>query len=258
MKGKIRAWLTAAGAALLSAAALSIHAGAAGSIEDVYAALREIGAPDGFIQSIQNQYEQSEHDEFGMMVTFRSGTVYQTYDVMAENVYIFEDDIDEYIKSHVFPLTTTPPVDVMWYEVTTAVTEKPFAHLTLAEQQAYVASLSEADREIFLSSLTPEQRKSILKQLSTGDKSAVMDILTEMGATLGAYVTVDGFEGNSINYSVRNGNGDLLDTSVLGSSVDDTGWDLTVPVLGASAAIVLALFGMAGNLRAAAKREQHA
>lgn len=256
MKGKFITALTAFGAALLAGAAMCMPAGAAGSIEDVYAALREIGAPEGFIQSVQNQYEQSEHDENGMMVTFQDRTVYQTYEVMAENVYIYEDDIDAYINKYVFPAATTAPPAEMWQEATTATTAQPFAKLTLAEQQTYIASLSEADREAFLSSLTAEQRRSILKQLNPSDKSAVLDILTEMGAKIGAYVTIDSIEGNNINFSVRNGSGELVDSAVLGSSVEDTGWDLTVPVLGAAAAIILAMFGMAANLRAAARREK--
>ena len=48
MKGMSKA-AAAAAAVLLSAGMMSLHAGAAGTIEDVYAALREIGAPDGFI-----------------------------------------------------------------------------------------------------------------------------------------------------------------------------------------------------------------
>lgn len=254
MKGTSKA-AAAAAAVLLSAGMMSLHAGAASTIEDVYAALREIGAPDGFIQSLQNQYDQSEHDEFGMMITYQDKTVYQTYEVLAENIYIFEDDIDAYLESHVFPPSTQAFTRTIWERATTASTERPFSELSLAEQQNYVSSLTEGDRAAFLSSLSAAQRKSILKQLSPSDKSVVLDIITEMGETIGAYVTIDSIEGNNINYSVRDGSGELIDSAVLGSRVDDTGWDLTVPVLGSAAAIVLALFGMTANLRAAAKRE---
>ena len=251
--GKIAA---AACSAWLAACCLALPTGAASTIEDVYAALTDFGYPDSFVQTVKNTYEQSVHDEYGMFITFADGsTEYKTFTEIETGILLNSDKVDEYLAEYVLVSTAPPAALAIGETQTTVSTAQPFSKLKLEEQQAYLASLSEADRAAFLQSLTPEQRKSILKQLSMTDKTAVFEILKSLGEDIGAYVTVDSVEGNNINYSVRDGNGDLIASEVLGMAVDDTGWDLTIPVLGACGSILLACAGFFGNLRAGKRRE---
>lgn len=221
---------------------------AAETVDDVYDALRAIGAGDSFIATVRNQYEQNPHDENGMTI---NGT-YDTYANWAEYIYIYEDDINDYIASRVFTtttpaVTTAPAGSTETTTVTTAVTEVPFSQLTLEEQKAYVASLSEEERAAFLAALSPADRRSILKQLETDDKAAVLAILTDLGEDLGVYITIDTVKDDGIGYSVRDSSGNLLDSTVLGYQIDSTGWDTTLPVLLSCGAILLALCGIAAT-----------
>ena len=85
---KLTACLAAAAAVILSGSVLPLNA-SAGSVEDVYDAMRRIGMPESMIQEAKLQYQNTEHDENGMSI---NGT-YFTYDVWADMVEIYEDDI---------------------------------------------------------------------------------------------------------------------------------------------------------------------
>ena len=45
-------------------------------------------------------------------------------------------------------------------------------------------------------------------------------------------VTVDSISESEVRFSVRDRDGRLIDASGVGLTVDPTGWDMTVPVLG--------------------------
>lgn len=220
----------------------------AATVEDVCDAMREIGAGESFIQSVRNSYAQEPHDENGMTIRGK----YDTYTNWVEYIYIYEEEINDYLADHVFPdepaqttAATTAAAGASGSTVTqtTAVTQKPFHQMTLDEQKAYLASLSTEERAVFLASLTAEERKSILKQLSADDKAAVLAILTKMGADLGVHVAIDSIEGDTVSYSVRDDNGNLIDSAVLGYQVDSTGWNLTLPLLLSCLAMLLAVCG---------------
>jgi len=237
--------LTLSAAAALCSFAL--HASAE-TIEDVCDALREIGAGDSFIQSVRNSYDQEPHDENGMTINGR----YDTYANWVEYVYIYEDDINDYIMSHVFTTQTTAATETpgsvtqttaVTTAVTAVVTEVPFSKMSLDEQKVYVASLSDEEREQFLASLSADDRRSILKQLGLDDKTAVLAILTDMGNDLGVHVSIDGISGDTVSYSVRDDSGNLLDAAVLGYQIDSTGWDLTLPLLLSCGAVLIAVCG---------------
>ena len=72
------------------------------------------------------------------------------------------------------------------------------------------------------------------------------------------HISVDQLDGNGINYSVRSSDGTLIDVSNVGTTVDDTGWNTTVPVLAGSAMILGAVGGLMMLVRRRNGEEQDA
>lgn len=265
MKHKLIVRAAAASAMLCSLLAMPLHS-AASSVEDVYEAMRRIGLPESMIQEAMLQYQNTEHDDEGMTI---NGT-YFPYDVWADMVELYADDIweevgkqfnvsgadiKEAMSQQDQPAETTPAAEQQG-DAQPAVTEgpaepepvyqtdKPFINMTLEEKQAFVASLPEEERAAFLASLSTAERNSIIKQMSTDSQANIANGFIELGEQLGMHISVDQLDGSGINYSVRNGDGTLIDVSSVGITVDETGWDTTVPVLCGGALIL----GAAGGI----------
>lgn len=268
---KRAAFLAASAAVLLCGAALPFSA-AANSVEDVYAAMRRIGLPESMIQEAKLQYQNTEHDENGMSINGN----YFTYDVWADMVEIYEDDIwnevgkqfnisGEEIKQAAATEPAQPASNGSGSTSTTAASqkpavsvepEKPFVNMSLDEKKEYVASLPENERAGFIANLTTTERNSIIKQMDTDSQANIASGFIQLGEELGMHISVDELGGNGINYSVRNSEGTLIDVSSVGTSVDDTGWDTTIPVLGGSAMILSAVGGLILFTRKQRREEQ--
>lgn len=232
---------TAAAAGLLCTALLPLHA-AASSVEDVYAAMRRIGLPESMVQEAKIQYQNTEHDENGMSINGN----YFTYDVWADMVELYEDEIWNEVgnqfgvtKEAIKEAAAAEPED------TPAQTDPEFVQMTLEEKQAYVAAMPEEERASFIAGLSTAERNSIIKQMSADSQANIASGFIALGEQLGMHVSVDQLDGSGINYSVRNSDGTLIDVSTVGTGVDDTGWNTTVPVLSACAMILGAVGGVA-------------
>ncbi len=268
---KLSAGISAAAAVLLCGAAMPFAASAE-SVEDVYEAMRRIGLPESMVQEAKLQYQNTEHDDEGMKIN----DTYLTYDVWSDMVELYEDDIwnevgkqfgvtGEEIKQASAaepqqPAQTQPPAAASTESGKTAPapaqTEapakpavsvepaKPFINMTLDEKKEYVASLPENERAGFIAGLSNTERNSVIKQMSTESQANIASGFIQLGEQFGMHISVDQLDGSGINYSVRNSDGTLIDVSSVGTSVDDTGWNTTVPVLGGSAMILGAVGGL--------------
>lgn len=232
-----------------AAASLAVPVSAAATIEDVWQAMSEAGMPEAFILDTRNQYPNSVHDDKGMEMN----GVYRTYEewvtlihengamyvwsVIAEEMCVPVEALIEHYNQKSDPSHQDDPP----YEPSVK-PEKPFAEMTLEEKRAYVASLPEEERAAFLANLSPEERNSILKQLDPDKKQDVVQGVVDLGKQMGMTVTVD--DADSFRFSVRDRNGNLVDSASFGLTVDPTGWNTTAPVLAASGMILLSLGGM--------------
>ncbi|MBR6107148.1 MAG: hypothetical protein IKQ39_03985 [Oscillospiraceae bacterium] len=255
--------------AALTAVCGSVNASAEGSVQDVYDAMRRIGMPESLIQNAKTQFQNTPHDDEGMSI---NGTYY-TYDVWADLVEINQDSIwDEVGKqfglsgeelkasyatatqpTETVPAdsskgtgstktTVTPAITTTKPSVTTAIS---FTQMTLDEKKDYVNSLPQEERVAFIAGLSNAERNSILKQMDPASQANVMQGFINAGEQLGMHVTVDDIGGaDGISYSVRNSDGVLLDSSSIGAGVDDTGWDLTVPFIVSTGAVLLSAGGL--------------
>ncbi len=243
----------AAAAAGMLCAAMPMHASAS-SIEDVYDAMRRIGFTESMILEAKNQYETTEHDDEGMKINDN----YYTYDIWADFVEVYEDDIWQKVANK-FGVSVEEVKKIMAEKDAASDTDtqtaqeqpadfpeppKPFINMTLEEKQEYVASLPESDRAAFLANLSVSERNSIIKQMSVEDQADLASGFISLGEQLGMHISLDQLDGNGIHYSVRNEDGTLIDVSTVGTTVDDTGWNTTVPVLLGTGMILFAAGGL--------------
>ena len=254
----------------------SLTAHAEGSVQDVYAAMRQIGMPEGMINQAKNAYQSHPemHDANGMTINGQ----YASYADWADMVIVMEDTIwrkvaeqfgvdvatvREYAKEKYSGKTTkkaSSDSEAQQQTTTEAEKERPsdmkFIKMTAEEKKAYIQSMPEDERAKFLAGLTTAERNSILKQMSTDDKADIMSQFADIGKQMGMNVTVDKIDGNDISYSVRDADGTLIDSSSIGTRTDDTGWDLTVPVLISLTAVLLSAGGLVWMSRSMTKREE--
>ena len=287
--------LAAAASAAMLCPAISMTAHADGSIEDVCNAIREVGFTEAYVTQFMNNYQTLPHDDEGMenedgfYDTYANWAdyivIYQNRITsrLSEELGIDPEavktaDPSAYISQFTAPESaeaqTTAPVDAQTGEngsavtQTTAVTdasagthskedEDAFVRMTLEEKKAFLSSLPEDQRAAYIAGLTPAERRSLLKQVGTDVQADIMKDFVDAGETLGMHVSVDKIENGQIEYTVRNKEGTLVDSSAIGNTVDDTGWDLTLPVLGSAGTILLSVGGLGWTaLRANKRRDE--
>lgn len=204
--------------------------------------MEEACCTEGMIQSARNQYHNSPQDGKGMMI----GTTYNTFDgwvaQIRENGADFMNDVFA-AQFGVDPDALTPSADAAAF-VPSVQPEIPFSQMTLEEMRAYTDSLPDDERAAFLANLTPEERRSILRQLPTEQQADIAADMAEFGNSIGLNVTVDSADEEGVKLSVRNAEGKLIDSTSLGLTVDPTGWDTTIPVLGGAGMMLTACGGL--------------
>lgn len=254
---RLRLWLGTLGAmlSLLTVPALNVSAA---TVEDVYSAMEAIGMPAAFIQDTRNQFPNTVHDDDGMelngeyhtyadwAVLIRGNGMDYVFGVIAEEFCVDKDALVEYYMN--LNQTTAPSADEpSQTTTTTAVTTpdgKTFADMTPDEKHAYIMSLPEDERIAFLASLSPAERNDLLKHMDQSKLQGVMQGMADIASQMGMHVTVDSAGDGSLSFSVRDDAGNLMDSTSLGLRVDATGWNTTLPVLGASAVMLGAVGGL--------------
>lgn len=243
-------------------AAFSLSA-AAKDINDVCAALREIGIPEYAVQECMNYYYTCQHDAEG---TYDDKGNYYRYDDMCAMVYDNQEAVKQVIANQfpAAPPTTTattvtpaPPASddangeqpavstaASTAPTTTPAAQKPFSSMTLDEKKAYIGAMSEGERQKFLNEMSVDDRNSIIKQLPADDKADIAQVFIDTMKMMGFSMTVDDISDDKMDISVRNSDGLLIDSSSLGSTVEDTGWDLRLPFAIALSMLLCAVGGL--------------
>ncbi|MCQ2417300.1 MAG: hypothetical protein MJ071_05770 [Oscillospiraceae bacterium] len=233
----------------------TLHASAA-SVEDVYQAMQDVGCTAGMITDAKVQYENTEHDNIGMYM----GTEYHTFQEWVQLIHRYgityvvnviaeffgidsQDIIDYYDLQTESDNPSSPPANSETTEPSVT-PEKPFDQMTLEEMRAYIDSLPYDERVAFIATLTPEQRRSILKQLPNEQKTEIAAGMVDFGSQLGLSVSIDKINADDLQLSIRNQDGELIDSSSLGFTVDATGWDTTYLFLGSLCMILTACSGI--------------
>lgn len=240
----------------------------AATVDDVASVARSLGVSESVIQQGYNEYYKNP-DKYTS----------QDFDNAISCLYLYEEDLDDMIaqyfgvpnnnnnNSTTQPATTAPPNQTKPSDASAGnsndnannnktpensnpsnnerpIKQSDFINMTMQEKINFVNSLPENERQNFIANLTNEERNSILKQLSADEKISILSNFVDFGNTMGLNFQIDNITDESLAMSVRNKDGDLVDISTVGVSVEDTGYDYRLFAVIASSAILLSAFGI--------------
>lgn len=275
---KLKMLLASVIAALTMGTACVCTAGAEETydINDVAQALREACVPESQIQQMLNVYQYCEKDENGIYF----GDYYYRYDetvwtielmgaeainaAINENLEAGLEKYEEFMATATTTTVTTTGTgsgsDHTTTTTTTTTTSKTFEEMTMDEKIAYLYSLPEDEREAFINNLSIDEKQSILLQMSTDDQMEILDYLANLMEELGFHMSVDNMQQGQIDVSLRDDQGNLIDSSSMGIVVEDTGWNLTGWFAVATVLVLAAIGGIGYVMYRAGKtteEEQH-
>ncbi len=240
----------------------------AATVDDVASVARSLGVSESVIQQGYNEYYKNP-DKYTS----------QDFDNAISCLYLYEEDLDDMIaqyfgvpnnnnnNSTTQPATTAPPNQTKPSDASAGnsndnannnktpensnpsnnerpIKQSDFINMTMQEKIDFVNSLPENERQNFIANLTNEERNSILKQLSADEKISILSNFVDFGNTMGLNFQIDNITDESLAMSVRNKDGDLVDISTVGVSVEDTGYDYRLFAVIAGSAILLSAFGI--------------
>ena len=198
------------------------------TIDDVAAAARAKGIPEYVIQAGYNNYNQNP----GSYSSNDFDNAIVCLDLYKDNL---DKAIDEYfgVTETEIQTTAAAPTENTSTQTTTIspaneekiISQAEFIKMTLEEKLAFVNKLSDSEKAKFLNGLSNEERNSILKQLSTEQKIDILSNFIDAGNSMGLNFQIEDINNDSLSMSIRNENGDLIDVSGIGSTVEDTGYD---------------------------------
>ena len=213
--------LAAAAALLAGMAALPAHAYTA---EDIAEKMREVGTPESQVQAAYNDMLSGGYDESWYDIA---------YEELEQDAERFKQRLRDYYG---IPAPETP-------DVTPDTPDVPAEDDALyAPDGAVVAR--------FLASLSDKARNSMIKSLPAADQAAFADILIDAADAVGMQMTVDQIGGGTVDYTVRDQEGVVIDRASVGIAIDETGISHTLPYAGAAAAVLASLTGLALVYRA--------
>lgn len=117
---------------------------------------------------------------------------------------------------------------------------KDFIALSYDDKMKYISSFTPEQQQAIINSLAPEEYQSILKQSPVDKKAQVVDKLSDAVEEMGLNINVDDISEDSLTISMRNKDGELVNRTTAGDTVENTGYNRSV------------LFAAAGGLFAAA------
>lgn len=130
-----------------------------------------------------------------------------------------------------------------------------FTKLPLDRKIQYVNTLPQEQRSAFINSLSNDAKNSILKQMGTDRQLEMVSDMLDTSSGMGLNFSLDSVSDDGIVISTRDADGNLVDVTTYGNSVESTGIPYTVPVLTGVGAIVLAAAGLGGALWYSKRKE---
>ena len=221
----------------------------AGTKEDVIAAAKQAGISDIYLQQGLNYLESNNYSS-------------EQYDQIIGQIYSYKNSTDDAIEkyfegtsSQTQPAVTETSivettkqeniaVNVNTEVATTTQTEK-FGALSPEEQKEKLSNMTTEEKKEFISSLSSQEKNSIIKNLPNEDKIEIINELIDTGSQLGMNFTVDEFTKESLAFSVRDDQGELVDVSSMGIVIDETGINYSKIMIICVAVILVSLIGVA-------------
>lgn len=107
----------------------------------------------------------------------------------------------------------------------TRISREEFIKMSYDDKMAYMKGFTQAQQQAIIDDLSPAEYRSLMKQSPTDQKLQIVGKLSEAAEQLGLNVTVDEITDDSLTIAMRNGDGELVNVSTAGTTVEDTGYD---------------------------------
>ena len=233
--------LAAAAALLAGTSALPAHAYTA---EDIAEKMREVGTPESQVQAAYNDMLSGAYDESWYDIA---------YEELEQDAERFKQRLCDYYGIPAPDAETPAAPDVPAEDdalyapdgaVVARVSDAAFIDMSYEAKQAYIDGLDDASKQRFLASLSDKARNSMVKSLPAVDQAAFADILIDAADAVGMQMTVDQIGGGTVDYTVRDQEGVVIDRASVGIAIDETGISHTPPYGGAVAAVLASLTGL--------------
>lgn len=194
----------------LSLSLTAVSASAA-TMEEVKTAAKDAGVSDFYInQGLKNpdDYTSEQYDEMLIYIANYKNSV---------NLYLakyFGGEPEDYSS-----------------DKTTRESNNDFINMELTEKQKYLQQMSESERKSFITTMTNSERNSVIKQLSTSEITSILTPLIDFAKTLGYNISIDTITGSQIDMTIRDKDGNIIDSSSIGAVIDDVGYSYTIPIV---------------------------
>lgn len=109
--------------------------------------------------------------------------------------------------------------------VFTRISREEFINMSYDDKMTYVHSFTPEQQQAIIDDLSPEEYRALIKQSPAEQKLKVVEKLSEAAGEMGINITVDELTDDSLTVAMRNDEGELLNVSTAGVSVEDTGYD---------------------------------
>ncbi|EWM53448.1 hypothetical protein [Ruminococcus flavefaciens] len=123
----------------------------------------------------------------------------------------------------------------------TRISKEAFIKMSYDEKMAYVRSFTPAQQQALIDNLSPEEYRSLMKQSPADQKLQIVGTLSDAAKEMGLNISVDEVSDDTLTLAVRNDNGELVNVSTAGASVEDTGYDRRGILAAAGALISLSI-----------------
>lgn len=246
----IRKWLTVGAVSVLTALSSTSFAlsASATTVDDVAALARSYGYSEDDIQAGYNAYyanpeaypsetldlAMAKLNEAGnqIITTGPQATDVPTTTTVAQNVNTettpaYENDITITAKDG---------------STFTRINKDEFIKKSYDEKMAYIRTFTPEQQQAIIDNLSPEEYRSLMKQSPAEQKLKIVSKLSEAVEELGLNITVDEISDDSLTIAMRNNEGELVNVSTAGATVEDTGYDRR-GILAVAAAIIAAALG---------------
>lgn len=107
----------------------------------------------------------------------------------------------------------------------TRISTEQFIALSYEDKMIYLSTFTEEQQTVIINNFTPEEYKSMLRQLPTEDKLNVIDNLSSISESFGVNLTIDELTDNSLSFSMKNKDGELVGVGSVNNAVENTGYD---------------------------------
>lgn len=245
------AWICSIGILAAIGMGFGSMTASATSVDDVIAHAYAVGLPESQIQQCINQYGGG---------TYTSEQCDQAIALLdqwaAQRDQAIQDTVDQAAGGSTSDSsasgntngtgTTTAAGGTASQNTTTAAkpSKDAFIQMSLEEKVAYINSLPDEERTQFMEQMSNEERNSFLKELDTDKQLEIISSLIDVGDAFGVSFSVDSVSDDGIAISARDENGNLVDVTTFGNTVEETGIPYTIPVLVGGGAILLAAAGI--------------